>query len=34
MLKELIAKIKSCTCNKSSPNDVNALKESEESKKK
>jgi hypothetical protein len=33
MLKEIIAKIKSCTCNKSSSNDINALKESEELKK-
>jgi len=33
MLKELIAKIRSCTCNKSSSDDINALKESEESKK-
>ena len=33
MLKEIIAKLKSCTCNKSSSNDINALKESEESKK-
>jgi hypothetical protein len=32
MLKEIIAKIRSCTCNKSS-NDIDALKESKESKK-
>ena len=34
VLKEFIAKIRSCTCNKSSSNDINALKESEESKTK
>jgi hypothetical protein len=28
MFKELIAKLKSCACNKSSSNDVNAFKES------
>lgn len=28
MLKELIAKLKSCSCCKSSSNDVNAFKES------
>ncbi|MGI0059798.1 MAG: hypothetical protein ACREBJ_08510 [Nitrosotalea sp.] len=28
MLKELFAKLKSCTCNKSSTSDVNAFKES------
>ncbi len=28
MLKELFAKLKSCTCSKSSSNDVNAFKES------
>lgn len=30
MLKEIIAKTRSCTCNKSSTDDINALKESKE----
>jgi len=33
MLKEIIAKLKSCSHNKKAPNDINAVKESEESEK-
>lgn len=33
MLKEIIAKLKSCSCNKKSSDDMNTAKKSEESKK-
>lgn len=33
MLKEIIAKIMSCSCNKKASDDMNAVKEAEESKK-
>jgi hypothetical protein len=33
MFKEIIAKLMSCSCGKKAPEDINAVKEAEESKK-